>query len=115
MPNETTSLSPLEEALFQKWVGQNGLGEVDAPDAHYDMRGFWKSTQGAPHPPGSEQHFPDTFKQHGHPTFSQESQYSKGAYDGGMWNGDNFIPQPPMAVSHPQDMRTLLLKLMSKP
>jgi hypothetical protein len=113
---EQTALSPDEEAAFQSWVQANGLRDVDSPDAHYDMRGFWKQTQGAPHPPGSEMHFPDTFKQHGHPTFSQESRYSKGAFDGGMWvgpngveDGDTFVPQPPMAVSHaPVDATTAL-------
>jgi len=108
MANETTALDPLQEVLFQKWAQDNKLQPVDAPDTHYDMRGFWKSTQGTPHPPGSVQHFPDTFKQHGHPTFSQESQYSQGPWDGGMWLGPNgtsdplttLLNQPKLAVSH---------------
>lgn len=75
----------MEEAQFRLWAQTNGIQHYDSPDAYYDMRGFWKSTQGAAHPPGSEQHFPDTFKQHGHPTFSVESQYSAGPYDGGRW------------------------------
>jgi hypothetical protein len=102
MPTETTQLSPLEEQLFQRWVGQNKIPDLDHPDSHYDYRGFWKSSQGASHPPGSEMHFPDTFKQHNHPTFSQESQYSKGPWDGGMWVNDTFLSQPPLAVSHKQ-------------
>lgn len=90
--NEQTPLSPPEEQAFQQWAMQNQIRDVDAPDAHYDYRGFWKQTQGAPHVPGSEQHFPDTFKQHGHPTFSQESQYSAGPFDGGRWLGESFVP-----------------------
>lgn len=90
---ETTALSPQEEQQFRTWIAANKIADLDQPDTHYDYRGFWKATKGAPHPPGSEQHFPDTFKQHGHPTFSVESQYSKGPNDGGRWNGDTYVPQ----------------------
>lgn len=107
MPFETTQLSPLEEAVFQRWLMKNKIENVDAPDAKYDMRGFWKSTFGAPHPPGSQEHFPDTFKQHGHPTFSIESQYSKGPYDGGMWSGETYVPQMTPAVSHATTLTSL--------
>jgi len=110
---ETTQLSPAEEVAFRRWAAENGITNYDHQDAHYDMRGFWKSTQGAAHPPGSVQHFPDTFKQHGHPSFSQESQYSKGPSDGGMWvGGDTYLAQPPMAVSHSPDMVQGLLALL---
>jgi hypothetical protein len=98
---ETTPLTPDEERAFQRWAKTNRIGDVDHPDSFYDYRGFWKATRGAAHPPGSELHFPDTFKQHGHPTFSQESQYSRGFWDGGMWlPNDVLLAQPPMAVSH---------------
>lgn len=101
-PAEITRLSPLEEALFQAWGKANGIEDVDDPESFYDYRGFYKATNGKVHPPGMVEHFPDTFKQHGHPTFSIDSNYSKGAHDGGMWLGDKYLPQPPMAVSHPQ-------------
>src|SRR5262245_13980 len=98
---EVTPLSPLEELSFRRWAQQNQITDVDHPQSFYDYRGYWKSTGGKPHKPGD--HFPDTFKQHGHPTFSVESQYSKGPWDGGMWAGETFIPQaPPLAVSHRQ-------------
>lgn len=90
--NETTPLSPADEAAFQQWIRANRITDLDNPQSHYDYRGFWKSTQGASHPPGGEQHFPDTFKQHGHPTFSVESQYSAGAFDGGRWAQDQYVP-----------------------
>lgn len=89
---ETTKLDPLEEALFKSWGVANHLPDIDQPDAHYDYRGFYKASQGAVHPPGSVEHFPDTFKQHGHPTFSIESMYSRGPWDGGMWMGDTYLP-----------------------
>jgi len=96
---ERTLLAPQDEAAFQQWVQQNQLGDVDHPDAHYDMRGYWKGVAAK----GADQseinagdglrHFPDTYKQHGHPTFSVESQYSAGPYDGGRWvNNDAFVP-----------------------
>lgn len=98
---DTTPLPPELETAFRAWAKANAIRDVDHPDSHYDYRGFWLSTLGAPHPSGAEQHFPDTFKQHGHPTFSQESQYSTGPSDGGLWIGDTFMPQPPMAPGHP--------------
>lgn len=104
---ETTLLSPIEEALFKSWTKANQIKDADAPEAHYDYRGFFKTTNGAVHPPGSVEHFPDTFKQHGHPTFSIESIYSKGPFDGGMWAGDQFIPEMKPAISHePEDPRS---------
>jgi hypothetical protein len=110
MPNprpEVTSLSPAEEGLFRQWLGTNGVKDNDDPASHYDYRGFYKATQGAPHPPGAVAHFPDTFKQHGHPTFSVESQYSQGPFDGGMWAGDQYLPQMTPAVSHDQSASVL--------
>lgn len=88
--SEQTSLSPDDERRFRSWVAANAIPDVDNPEAHYDYRGYWKRTQGVAHTPG--EHFPDTFKQHGHPTFSVESQYSKGPNDGGRWSGDSFVP-----------------------
>ncbi len=85
---ETTKLSPLEEQLFLRWVRDNQINDVDAPESRYDYRGFFLS--GEPHRIGD--HFPDTFKQHGHPTFSVESKYSTGPGDGGRWIGDKFVP-----------------------
>jgi hypothetical protein len=93
-PKETTVLTPGDEYQFRLWAAQNALRDVDHPDSHYDYRGFWKATQGAPHQPGGAQHFPDTFKQHGHPTFSVESQYSRGLQDGGRWLGDTLMAPP---------------------
>lgn len=86
---DVTELSPDDEQQFQQWAQQNHIPDVDHPDSHYDYRGFWQQTQGAPHVEG--EHFPDTFKQHGHPTFSVESKYSTGPGDGGSWQGDRFV------------------------
>ena len=88
---EVTRLSVKDELRFQAWAHRNGITDVDHPDSHYDYRGYWRSVKGADHPRGK--HFPDTFKQHGHPTFSVESKYSRGPNDGGHWMGETFIPQ----------------------
>lgn len=101
---ETTLLSPIEEQLFKAWGKANGIEDVDAPESFYDYRGFFKATNGAVHPPGSVEHFPDTFKQHGHPTFSIESIYSKGANDGGIWIGEDYVPE--MKPEVPEDTRS---------
>lgn len=98
---ETTFLTPDEEQLFRKWTTKNQITDVDNPESYYDYRGFWKD-QGGPNIKFGVDHFPDTFKQHGHPTFSQESKYSTGYSDGGMWipDSETLLKQPKMAVSH---------------
>ena len=120
---ERTNLSPMEEALFNYWVKQTGIRDNDHPDSFYDYRGYWKdiASQGKDLTQilsDGFRHYPDTYKQHGHPTFSQESKYSKGPADGGMWlernepvhipreDGqlqkitDMFFPQPKLVSSH---------------
>lgn len=87
---ETTQLSPLENEMFQRWVLDNQIGDLDHPQSFYDYRGFWKEHPDFKRAPG--QHLTDKFKQHGHPTFSVESQYSLGPDDGGTWQGDNYVP-----------------------
>ena len=107
--DERTPLSPAEEKQFMAWVKANQIHDLDHPDSHYDYRGFWKDVA-SKGKKGTEinkddgkLHYPDTYKQHGHPTFSQESQYSRGAWDGGKWigrEGDHYLPQPKPAPSH---------------
>ncbi len=109
---EATKLSPSQELAFQAWVKANKITDVDHPDSHYDYRGYFKEFGGKPVKFGTD-HFPDTYKQHGHPTFSQESKYSFGPRDGGMWLGEQFLAQPQMAVSHPID-KGLLEELLKR-
>lgn len=94
MFDETTKLTPDKEAAFQEWAKQNNINDVDHPDSHYDYRGYWNQYGAQPHQQGT--HFTDEYKQHGHPTFSAESNYSQGPRDGGNWTyehgRDNFHP-----------------------
>lgn len=109
--SETTPLSPEEEREYRAWLRHYQPRDIDPAtgepheDVKYDYRGYWKAHQG----PGSRgmlpvqfegAHGPDTFKQSEHPTFSQESQYSRGPHEGGMWLGETFLAQPKMSVSH---------------
>lgn len=89
---DVTVLPPPMEAQFKRWVKANKIPDVDHPQSFYDYRGFWLANGGRGVTWG-KQHFPDTFKQHGHPTFSMESQYSKGFGDGGMWVRGSYLPQ----------------------
>lgn len=95
LPAEITPLTPPEESAFQKWVKKNATapGVKNWEQAPYDLRGFFndKTALAAWHP---GDHFPDTYKQHGHPTFSVESKYSSGPGDGGTWQGETFVPAP---------------------
>ena len=88
---ETTQLTADEERRFREWAARNNVRDVDRPDSYYDYRGFWKQMPSA-RIRGGIDHFPDTYKQHGHPTFSNESQYQ--ANDAGSWNGEQFTPAP---------------------
>jgi hypothetical protein len=98
---ENTALSPEDEREFRMWARMNQINDVDHPESRYDYRGYWKNVARS----GADQtkkysdgiHFPDTYKQHGHPTFSMESQYSRGPRDGGSWggtDGETFVPEP---------------------
>jgi hypothetical protein len=86
---ETTRISAEQEPGFQGWLKRNGVRDLDNPDSHYDYRGAYLGGVGRGVDSG---HFPDTYKQHGHPTFSNESQYSSNANDGGSWDGERFSP-----------------------
>lgn len=96
MTSERTSLTPVEEIEFQFWARKNGITDVDSPQSRYDYRGYWKDVASR----GGDQtkayddgpHFPDTYKQHGHPSFSIESKYSAGRHDGGRWVGEDYVP-----------------------
>ena len=110
MADETTTLSPGAEAAFRKWVAANRIADVDHPDSHYDYRGYFQEHGAAPMQFGVD-HFTDTYKQHGHPTFSQESQYSRGMADGGMWlNDTTLLQQPKMTRSRSPLEATLLAR-----
>lgn len=52
----------------------------------YDMQGWYKDNQGAD-PKSEGVHYPDTYKKPNHPTFSDQSQYSRG--DAGSWGKDD--------------------------
>jgi len=101
---EVTPLTPRQEVAFRRWAVLNQIADVDHPESRYDYRGYWKdiASKGRDETQLYEDglHFPDTYKQHGHPTFSQESKYSRGAWDGGLWVGETYLPQPPLIPSH---------------
>ncbi len=83
-----TPLKGDEEDAFQQWAIDNGRTQ-DLND--YDMRDWWKENKDKP-APAEGQHFTDKFKKPNHPTFSTESQYSKGATVGGTWGGTDDKP-----------------------
>jgi hypothetical protein len=94
-PYATTTLSADEEAAFQQWAKANKIGDVNDPRAFYDYRGYWKEKAGEPIKWGVD-HFPDTYKQPGHETFSVESQYANPT--AGSWEGETYIPAAPVPV-----------------
>lgn len=95
--HETTPLPLDGDAGFQQWLAANHVTDLDDPDSHYDYRGAYLADLQR----SGNGHFPDTFKQHGHPTFSVESQYSQGDDDGGHWDGDRYVPAPAPATPGP--------------
>lgn len=91
---EVTTLSPAEEHAYRRWLNASQILDAEESDAHYDYRGLFKELNGKTVQTSKDRHFPDTYKQHGHPTFSVESRYSKGATDGGRWEGNRYVAQP---------------------
>lgn len=115
MPQEITQLDPLEEQLFLRWMESNkdvpGMKGWQEPDSKYDYRGFFNDKEALGQwKPGD--HGPDTYKQHGHPTFSGESKYSRGLQDGGQWiPGTETLMEPPMPSHSPSTDNILQLLL----
>ena len=98
---EVTLLTPPNEQKFQAWVKANKIPDVDHPDSYYDYRGYFKEYGAKPIQFGVD-HFPDTYKQHGHPMFSVESKYSRGLQDGGRWLSEDVLMPAPIP-SHKSD------------
>ena len=75
-----TDLTPLQAYLFQAWLKENqqspGVRSFSPtnPQSDYDMRGYWRETNGAP--VQGTGHFPDTWKTPYHQSFSGESVYA---------------------------------------
>ena len=93
-----TELSPRREKKFQDWYAGVApvLGLDPNPDTYehaYDYRGYWLNNRDAD-VSSPDFHFPDTWKQPHHPTFSNESIYAKGREGVGHWEGDTFVPGP---------------------
>jgi hypothetical protein len=93
-PTYRTPLSPSEEQMFQAWVKQNGVPYQDAPDADYDMRGYYndivaKGKESTVTGPDGAPHYPDTYKTPHHETFSNESKYA--APGAPHWDGNVLV------------------------
>lgn len=83
-----TQLPKQDEIKFRQWLAANkNIGPLkyynpDDAFSDYDMRGYWKGTQGdiksnsGTDPFDKQMHFPDTYKTPYHETFSRESQYA---------------------------------------
>jgi len=85
---------------FQQWKAQYAPHDSGKD---YDLRGAYE----AGIVPGPDQHFPDTFKLPGHPTFSIESKYWKPGMPAGRWEGEKYIPMDAKTAAewvktHPQ-------------
>jgi len=100
--NFKTILSDKNEKEFVNWYKNVsitlGLNEnPDDPNHHYDYRGYWLDNRKKDIDYTIKDfHFPDTYKQPTHPTFSNESRYASRKYginskEVGHWEGENFI------------------------
>lgn len=88
---EVTDLGK-REPDFQAWAASRN---IDPTQGHYDYRGAFNAGV----EPNADGHWPDTFKQHGHETFSNESQYSERPGEGGSWQGEKYIPAGPRVMA----------------
>ena len=88
-----TSLSPEQEAEFQKWAKDNHK-EKDTYD--YDLRGAWLDLTSGKMTQADNGHLGDKYKKPNHPTFSDQSIYHNNDSKGGQWIEENgktsFIP-----------------------
>lgn len=79
--NKYTSLNPYEEQYFQTWKKIHNVPFADTGLDDYDMRGYFKeqvlSNKNLTNvnPIDNQIHYPDTYKQPTHQSFSRESKY----------------------------------------
>lgn len=114
-PAETTPLTADEGQAFRNWTytNRNAPGIARWQTEPYDMPGFFHDKEALSRwKPGD--HFPDTYKQHGHDTFSVESKYSTNSNDGGRWVGDMFIPPVNLHPEVPHDRLTALAEALAR-
>lgn len=99
----STTLNKKREAEFQDWYSKiakilNLDSNPDNQEHGYDYRGYWLENRKKDIDYSSpEFHFPDTWKQPWHETFSNESQYANMKYginpeSVGHWEGETFVP-----------------------
>lgn len=102
-PLETSRIHESQIPAFEAFVKRYKIKDLDHPSSFYDYRGAFLA--GAK--PDKSGHWPDTFKQHGHPTFSVESRYAfPGDPEAGTWKGNTYIPNPRAAeVAHVRALR----------
>jgi hypothetical protein len=86
MSKYDTKLSQQDELKFKEW--KNKYAPKDS-GADYDLRGAYKSGL---KPDTKSGHWPDTYKKPNHPTFSDQSIYSKDEPEkAGSWEGEKYI------------------------
>ena len=82
---------------FKEWYNRNTLeGQNNIPysnELDYDYYSFYKNGEYKNRNYNIKKHFPDTYKRPNHKTFSKESIYSTKENPGGIWRGEEFIPQ----------------------
>ncbi len=82
---------------FKEWYNRNTLeGQNNIPysnELDYDYYSFYKNGEYKNRNYNIKKHFPDTYKRPNHKTFSTESIYSTKENPGGIWRGEEFIPQ----------------------
>jgi hypothetical protein len=89
-PDFNTQLSPEEEEKFLQWKAINAPHDSGED---YDLRGAYRAGLTKDIKSG---HWPDTYKKPNHPTFSNQSIYSKYAPEkAGSWKGEQYIPPKP--------------------
>ena len=84
-----TELAPEEKIQFEAWKKKSDINEWD--QGSYDIQGYYKDQvlgQGFD-AVDKQGHRPDTYKKPNHPTFSDQSKYSKEA-PAGFWEGDKY-------------------------
>lgn len=107
-----TLLPAKDEDAFQEWFQRYAISHQldpnpDAREHYYDYRGYWNANRANPdfEVTISSNHFPDTWKTPGHPTFSVDSIYAKDAPElAGRWVNGEYV-KPGMLDSNMMKLR----------
>jgi hypothetical protein len=115
---QDTTLTPMNEALFQAWAKANKIEKPDAPDDHVDYRGIYQESGGKILPNGQLQRFAQKLNHEDKLRGILQEQYLNrmdAAIQSGQDRKDQLHKDERQDITHQQKLEQETLKQKSQP